>query len=278
VETAGRVTAGGPIGNTTVFLVDESGRELPPGVAGELCIAGAGVADGYHDRPELTAARFGVHPEHGRFYRTGDLARWLDDGTLELLGRADRQIKLRGNRIELGEVEAVLLAHPDVAGAAVVVSGDPSADAVLVAYVEAADGAGLADRLWAHARERLPGAAVPHEFVVVERIPLTGNDKVNYPELLRLAAGRARPNSTVDESALDPLVAEVLAAFRELLGRDDVAPDSSFFAHGGHSLLAAKLAQRVTRLTGVRVRLADVFNHPAPAALVAFTRAAGSGA
>ncbi|MEU3769039.1 amino acid adenylation domain-containing protein [Amycolatopsis keratiniphila] len=267
----GRITAGAPIGNTTVFLADPNGREVPVGVTGELCIAGAGLAEGYHDRPELTEARFAVHPRHGRFYRTGDLARWLEDGTLELLGRADRQIKLRGNRIELTEVESVLLAHDEVAGAAVVV-----ADEVLVAYVEADTEPGLVDRLWAHAGALLPKSAVPQEFVVVDRIPLTGNDKVDYPELVRRAADLAaeRVTTPAEERELDPVTAEVVALFRELLDRGDVGPGTNFFAHGGHSLLAAKLAQRVKHLTGVRVRLTDVFAHPTPAALADFVRAA----
>lgn len=96
----------------SAFVLDPGGRELPLGVHGELCLAGAGVAIGYHDRPELTAERFGEHPEYGRFYRTGDLARWRDNGTLEVLGRVDRQIKLRGNRLELAEIEAVLRSIP----------------------------------------------------------------------------------------------------------------------------------------------------------------------
>ncbi|GAB3740547.1 hypothetical protein GCM10027598_70420 [Amycolatopsis oliviviridis] len=271
----GRITAGGPIGNTTVFLADPDGRELPVGVTGELCIAGAGLAVGYHDRPELTGARFATHARHGRFYRTGDLARWLEDGTLELLGRADRQVKLRGNRIELAEIESVLQAHDEVAGAAVVVAGDPSDDAVLVAYVEADEKTGLVDRLWEHAGALLPKSAMPQEFVVIDRIPLTGNDKVDYPELARRAADRAASRATEpeEEQELDPLTADVVALFRELLDRGDIRPGTNFFSHGGHSLLAAKLAQRVKHLTGVRVRLTDVFAQPTPAALADFVLA-----
>ncbi|ATE54490.1 non-ribosomal peptide synthetase [Actinosynnema pretiosum] len=278
-EVGGRgITVGGPIANTTVFLLDGEGRELPVGVTGELCVAGAGVAVGYLGRPELTAERFVEHPEHGRSYRTGDLARWTQDGALRLLGRADRQVKLRGNRIELAEVESVLLAHPDVAGASVVLSGEPDGDAVLVAFVEAPDGPGLVDRLWEHARALLPPAAVPHEFVPVDSIPQTGNAKVDYPALARLAATRAAERAADgDDAPPDPLTSEVVDLFRELLDRPDVRSGTNFFAHGGHSLLAAKLAQRIKGSTGVRIRLADVFERPSPAALADLVRAAGNG-
>ncbi|MCP2170201.1 non-ribosomal peptide synthetase [Goodfellowiella coeruleoviolacea] len=271
-----RVAVGRPIGNTQVFVMDAAGRDLPVGVRGELCIAGGGVAIGYHDRPELTAQRFGDHPRYGRFYRTGDVARWLPDGTLELAGRADRQIKLRGNRIELGEIESVLCDHPEVAGAAVVVAGDPSADAVLVAFVQTADSAGAADRLWQHARAQLPRSWVPQEFVIVDALPTTVNDKVDYSTLTGLAerrrADRAeRPDAPADA---DPLLAAVLGLFAELLGRADVTAGTNFFVHGGHSLLAAKLAQRLHAATGVRLRLAEVFNDPTPAGLAERLRAA----
>src|SRR6185436_11971147 len=140
-----------PIANTTVFVRDEHGAQLAPGLRGELCIGGTGVSRGYLGHPELTAQRFLSTSEHGRFYRTGDLARWRADGVLELFGRDDRQVKLRGHRIELPEVEAVLRAHPDVADAAVVLVGDPQGDAELRAFVQAAASpAGLVDRIWPH--------------------------------------------------------------------------------------------------------------------------------
>jgi amino acid adenylation domain-containing protein len=198
---AGPVTVGRPIRDTRVFVAGPAGRELPIGVRGELCIAGAGVALGYHRRPELDADRFGEHPVHGRYYRTGDLARWLPDGTLQVLGRADRQVKLRGNRIELGEVEAALASHPAVRAAAVVLAGDPTSDGVLVACIEtgpAASGAGaapaagpgLVDELWRHARSQLPAASVPQEYLLLPALPTNASQKVDYPELARRAAAR----------------------------------------------------------------------------------------
>ncbi|WP_170191990.1 non-ribosomal peptide synthetase [Saccharothrix syringae] len=273
VERVGdRVPVGAPIANTEVFVIDDHGRELPVGVTGELCIAGAGVAVGYHARPDLTAERFREHPRHGRHYRTGDLARWLPDGTLELVGRADRQVKLRGHRIELGEVEAVLLAHPAVRGAAVLVLDGSGGDGTLVAAVEADEAPGLADELRAHALAELPKAAVPQDFAFLDRLPSTGNDKLDYPALARDLAGRRVVDVGVDHA--DPLVATVLGLFAELLGRGDVTPATNFFAHGGHSLLGAKLAQRLKGATGVRVRLADVFEHPTPRGLAEHVRSA----
>ncbi|GAA2100837.1 hypothetical protein GCM10009801_73590 [Streptomyces albiaxialis] len=283
-STAGRlapgdatVHAGTPLRNTTAFVVDPDGRELPPGVHGELCLAGAGVALGYHERPELTAERFGDHPEHGRYYRTGDLARWREDGTLEVLGRVDRQIKLRGNRLELAEIEAVLREHPEVADAAVVTVGDLSADAVLVAFVVAHPAEGLPERLWEHSRATLPPSAVPHDFVVTDELPTNANEKVDHPHLVRLATARraAAGHGAAAEHHEDALVDALLALFRELLGREDVTADGNFFVLGGHSLLAALLVQRVQENFGAEVRLAEFFALPTPLALAALLRSHG---
>ncbi|MDA3647982.1 amino acid adenylation domain-containing protein [Saccharopolyspora indica] len=271
-----RIGVGAPIANTTAFVADEQGRELPVGVIGELCIAGAGVALGYHGRPELTAERFRTRPGRGRHYRTGDRARWLPDGTLEVLGRADRQVKLRGNRIELGEVESVLLGLAEVSAVAVTVLGEDEG-AVLVAAVLGTEQPGLRERLWSSARAELPAAAVPQDFVFLERFPLTGNGKVDHPELRRMLSERAAPAAgpAGAQAAVDPATAGIIARFAELLDRADVVAGTNFFTHGGHSLLAAKLAQQVQRETGVRVRMADVFNHPTPAELAGFVESGG---
>ncbi|WP_410618700.1 non-ribosomal peptide synthetase [Amycolatopsis sp. cmx-8-4] len=285
-STAARLTSpddpivvGRPIRNTTVFIADDAGRELPPGVHGELCIAGGGVAIGYHNRPELTADKFREHPVHGRFYRTGDQGRWRHDGTCELVGRVDRQIKLRGNRIELGEVEAVLAEHPEVAGVAVVLVGEPSAGGILVAFVEGpfvegSESPGLADRLWQHARAQLPRAAVPHEFVTIDRLPTTVTEKIDYPALTRLAADRRaaageEPGSpAADGDLLDTLI----GLWAGLLGRQDVEADTNFFVVGGHSLLGVQLVQHVEDLTGVGLKLTDVFSMPTPGQLADHVR------
>ncbi|MFB7945426.1 amino acid adenylation domain-containing protein [Kitasatospora phosalacinea] len=284
------VHVGRPIANTRVRVLAPDGAVLPVGVRGELCIGGAGLADGYHGRPELTAERFAEHPLLGRLYRTGDLARWRPDGTLELLGRADRQVKLRGNRIELGEVESVLLAHPEVRGAAVAVVGDPAADAVLWAFVEPVDPAaageaadGLADRLWEHAGSRLPRAVLPQRFLVLEGLPTTLNDKTDYPALVALAARQPLPAAPEDRpqegagEAPDQLVADLVGLWQRVLERQDVSRDTNFFSHGGHSLLGALLVQEAEALTGVRLKLADLFEHPTPARLAGCLRAADGG-
>ncbi|GCE01094.1 non-ribosomal peptide synthetase [Embleya hyalina] len=279
----GRVDVGRPIANTRVYVADPDGRALPLGVRGELCIAGEGVAVGYHDRPELTAARFGEHPPYGRFYRTGDLARWTGDGRLEILGRLDRQVKLRGNRIELGEIEAVLLSHPDVVAAAVVVAGDPSADALLCAFVVAPERPEVVSELWEYAHGSLPVSATPQEFVAVDAFPMTGNDKVDYPALARQASARRRSAAEeprADASAAggsgdrDELVEVLVGLWGTLLERGGLHADANFFAHGGHSLLGVRLLQEVRVATRVRLKLKDLFDAPTPAGLAAKVRTA----
>ncbi|GGL21677.1 hypothetical protein Sme01_74740 [Sphaerisporangium melleum] len=274
---AARVDVGVPIANTKVYVADPQGRALPVGLRGELCIAGDGVAVGYHARPELTAERFGEHDAFGRFYRTGDLARWTADGRLEILGRLDRQVKLRGNRIELAEVEGVLLTHPDVKAAAVVVVGDPSADAVLWAFVVAPDRPGL--ELWEHAAASLPHTATPQEYVTVDAFPMTGNDKVDYPALRRLAGEPRTAPAAVAEAGLDAetgdeLVDTLVTLWKAMLNRTDLGADSNFFAYGGHSLLAVKLLQEIKRATQERLKLKDIFEEPTPAGLARRLRAA----
>ncbi|MER7013155.1 amino acid adenylation domain-containing protein [Saccharopolyspora sp. NPDC000359] len=273
-EPVERVDVGGPVANTRVFIAGPHGEELPIGVRGELCVAGIGVGSGYHDRPELTAAQFGEHPEHGRFYRSGDLARWLPDGRLDLLGRRDRQVKLRGNRIELGEVEAVLLGHPEVDAAAVVVVGDPSADGVLVAFVSVPRRPEVVGELWDHVHGLLPRSVVPHRFIPVEDFPKTGSDKVDYRALARIAAERATDTSDRPAADIgDQVVKQLVEFWCRLLERDDLDASSHFFASGGHSLLGATLAQEVKNSTGVRIKLADVFENPTPTSLASRIRA-----
>ncbi|HUR06252.1 MAG TPA: amino acid adenylation domain-containing protein, partial [Nonomuraea sp.] len=277
-EIGDRLDVGGPIRNTTVMVVSPDGRELPVGVRGELCIAGDGVALCYHRRPELTAERFFDHPRHGRCYRTGDQGRWRADGTLELFGRADRQIKLRGNRIELGEVEAVLLSHPEVKAVAVTVVGDPSTDARLVAFVETAlTEEEIGAVLWEHALAELPHAAIPARFVVVDALPANANEKVDYIALKEMAASRLSTAGSTAEPGAEPddeLVRALLEVWQRFLGNDDLSPDTNFFTHGGHSLLGAQLLQHIGDELGVQLRLADLFDAPTPATLARVIRGA----
>ncbi|MPZ25914.1 MAG: amino acid adenylation domain-containing protein [Micromonosporaceae bacterium] len=269
------VPVGAPIANTRVFVTDPDGQELPPGVPGELCLAGDGVSTGYLRRAELTAARFGEHPRYGRFYRTGDVARLRYDGGLELFGRHDRQVKLRGHRIELGEVEGVLHEHPDVALAAVRLDGDPQTDGRLVAFVEPRSGGQdpgrLREEVWRHARDRLPGAAVPSGIVVLDRLPTTPNGKIDHRAL---PAVDPDPDPTwpvePEPAAGDPELTEALTRlWREALRRPRLGEHDNFFLNGGHSILAARLVGRIAEVTGRPAPVSVVFAYPTPAELAA---------
>ncbi|HKH48540.1 MAG TPA: amino acid adenylation domain-containing protein, partial [Thermoanaerobaculia bacterium] len=259
---------GWPVDGTRVHLLDRRLRPLPIGVAGELFLAGAGLARGYVGRPDLTAERFVPDPwspqPGGRLYRTGDLGRWRPDGVLEILGRLDQQVKLRGFRIELGEVEAALTTHPAVRDAAVEVRGDAAGDRRLVAWVVPAglDPAALRDHLAA----RLPGPMVPSTFVSLEALPRTPNGKVNRRALAARplpeegpAAGYVPPRNSVEDS--------LAAVFAEVLGREQVGAQDDFFALGGHSLLATRVLARVGELFRVDLPLRDLFEAPTPTGL-----------
>ncbi|MFC7532064.1 amino acid adenylation domain-containing protein [Actinoplanes sp. GCM10030250] len=266
-----RLDVGRPIRNTRVLVVAPDGRRLPVGVRGELWIAGAGVAAGYHNRPGLTAERFADDPEYGRCYRTGDVGWWRPDGTLELAGRVDRQIKLRGNRIELGEVEAVLGAHPGVRAAAVVATGDLTSDGRLVAFVVPAGGTDVPAGLWEHARGRLPRSAVPHEFTALAELPVSTNQKVDHLALERAAAEARGPQPTGAPAGEpgDALTTALTELWWRVLDRPDLHADSNFFSNGGHSLLGVQLLQLVEDELGTVVKLADFFAAPTPRALAA---------
>ncbi|NRQ35529.1 amino acid adenylation domain-containing protein [Nonomuraea sp. NN258] len=275
------VPAGEPLANTRLFVTDATGRELPPGVPGELCVAGDGVSAGYLNRPELTAERFGRHDRYGRFYRTGDRARIRHDGALELLGRDDRQIKLRGHRIELGEVEAALHEHRAVRTAAVILDGDPQTDGRLVAFIEAPseapseaqseaqseaprDEQELREELWRFAVTRLPDYAVPTGYVFTDRLPTTANGKIAYRDLVVPAEHRAQVR---DAGA--GLVGQVVALWQDALNRPGLGPHDNFFLNGGHSVLAVRLIRPLEELAGRPVSVRAVFDHPTPAELAA---------
>ncbi|MFE3455657.1 amino acid adenylation domain-containing protein [Nonomuraea sp. NPDC059194] len=262
------VPAGAPLANTRIFVLDGEGRESPPGVPGELCVAGDGVSAGYLNRPELTGERFGRHERYGRFYRTGDRARIRHDGVLELLGRDDRQVKLRGHRIELGEVEAVLHEHEAVRVAAVVLDGDPQTDGRLVAFLETTRDEttreDLREELWRFARTRLPDYAVPTGYVVADRLPTTANGKIAYLDLVVPSDERGAPSE-----AGEGLVRQVVALWRDALNRPDLGPHDNFFLNGGHSVLAVRLIAPLEELAGRALSVRAVFDHPTAAELAA---------
>ncbi|MEV0457423.1 non-ribosomal peptide synthetase [Catellatospora methionotrophica] len=290
---AQRVTIGGPLANTTLHVLDELLCPLPPGVPGELCIGGAGLARGYRDRPELTAERF-VDVAGRRLYRTGDLVRLAADGQVEFLGRVDDQIKLRGHRIELGEIEQTLLNAPGVGQAAVAVRG-----CTLVAYLV---GAGEVAEIRRHLAGSLPRYMMPGQYVWLDRLPLTPNGKLDrkaLPEppgladdpsgadvllgepvedlhdgvadLSALDGACATAPLSDHDAATDPvpsgveaddLISGVTAIWREVLRIEDIAPDDTLFDLGGHSLTIMQITARIREAYGVEVPFDVFFDTP----------------
>ncbi|HXU30093.1 MAG TPA: amino acid adenylation domain-containing protein, partial [Thermoanaerobaculia bacterium] len=269
-----------PLPGTQAYVLGGHGELLPVGVPGELHLAGAGLARGYLGRPELTAERFVPDAwsgrPGGRLYRTGDLARWRAAGEIEFLGRIDHQVKVRGFRIEPGEVEACLLEHPAVREAVVVGRRDEG-ETRLVAYVApfappGQPGSVTADALRGHCASRLPGASVPAFFVLLPALPRTPNGKVDRRALPAVdeAALRDRP-AAAPRTAFE---ARLASLWRDVLGVAEVGVEDDFFALGGHSLLAARLVARMRRELGVELPLARLLAAPSVAGVARTVAAA----
>jgi amino acid adenylation domain-containing protein len=259
------VPIGRPLDNTRVYILDAALEPQPIGIPGELCIGGVAVARGYLNRPELTAERFLPDPFSGRtgalLYRTGDLARWLTDGTIDFLGRTDRQIKIRGFRIEPGEIEAVLERRPELRAAAVVDRQDPRGETRLVAYLEATNGVPAPAALREHLAEHVPNYMVPSAFVQVSALPLTPNGKVDVSAL-------PEPDwevATATEEFVAPRTEterRVAAVWGRVLSVESIGTHDNFFALGGHSLLAMQVVSRLHDEFGVPLTLRAVFDTP----------------
>jgi amino acid adenylation domain-containing protein len=264
-DEAGPPSIGRPLAGSRVHLLDAGGAPVPLGVPGELLLGGAGLARGYLGRPELTAERFVPDPfgePGGRLYRTGDLARWRPDGRIELLGRIDHQVKVRGFRVELEEIESLLTAHPAVAAAAVMARNEEG-EVKLAAYVVPAEGGAgegraMADALCARLRERLPEYMVPAVWTVLDRLPLTPGGKVDRRALPRLENPVSRSEAVYEEPR-NAVEAAVAGIWQEVLHAGRVGVHDNFFHLGGHSLLAARVAARLHETFGVDVPLHRLF-------------------
>jgi len=256
------VPIGSPIGNTKVYVLNDEMRLAAIGEMGELYIGGAGLARGYLNRADLTAERFGPDPfskSGQRLYRTGDLVRYLEDGNIEFLGRKDKQIKLRGFRIELEEIEVTLAAHPLVKQAVVIPRDDSAGGKRLVAYIVPSPGSTVTvEMLRSHAQERLPEYMVPWLFLVLEQLPLTPNGKIDANALLSFDRLAARPERTF-VAPKDRLQEQLITIWEGLLDARPIGIQDDFFELGGHSLIAVQLIARIEQETGKRLPMAALF-------------------
>ncbi|MFI0263762.1 amino acid adenylation domain-containing protein [Streptomyces sp. NPDC017056] len=269
-DDVGRVLPiGRPMDNTRAYVLDGDLRLVPAGVAGELYLAGAGMARGYAGRADLTAERFVANPFAcgERMYRTGDVVRWSADGAMEFVGRADDQVKIRGFRVEPAEVEAVLVSHEEVAEAAVVVREDTPGDKQLVAYAVAGSagvGAGFAGEVKEYVGQFLPDYMMPAAVVVLDSLPVTVNGKLDRralpdPDHRSVPGGGRGPASAREEI--------LASAFAQVLGLQRVGVDDNFFDLGGHSLLAIRLISRIRAALDAEVPIRQVFDTPTVAGL-----------
>ncbi|MGC5264949.1 amino acid adenylation domain-containing protein [Streptomyces cyaneofuscatus] len=271
------VTIGSPIANTQLYVLDQHLSPLPVGVTGELHIAGDGVALGYHRKPELTAERFLDNPfAPGRLYRTGDRARRLPNGEIVVLGRMDNQVKLRGHRIEPGEIEAVLDAHPEIGRSVVLLEQGGLSDRLTAYYTGNGDAPVDAALLRAELAKTLPAYMLPAAFVALDAFPLTAHGKVDRAKLTEAArtvplraAGSPVADSPADGSPVAALDIErtVRGIFEEVLGSRDIDRGAGFFDIGGDSFAAIEAVERINRDFGCSLRPTSVFAHPSVAAM-----------
>ncbi|MCM3039023.1 amino acid adenylation domain-containing protein [Paenibacillus motobuensis] len=265
-----QVPIGKPIDNISLYIVSEAMKLQPVGIAGELCISGAGLARGYIGRPDLTEEKFVDNPfaAGSLMYRTGDLARWLPDGTIEYLGRIDHQVKIRGQRIECGEIEHVLLGHPAVSEAVVMKRDTASGSEYLCAYIVCSDPADHQE-LRDFAALRLPDYMVPQAVVELPAMPLSPNGKIDRKALPEPELAASDYSTPFVEAASDIELA-IATVWREILQRDDFGIHHRFFDVGGESLLLVRVHQRLEELYPGVLGVTDLFTYPTIASLSAY--------
>ncbi|WP_189371497.1 non-ribosomal peptide synthetase, partial [Tateyamaria omphalii] len=260
------VPAGRPIQNVQIYVLDGTLNPVPPGTIGEIYAAGAGTARGYLGRPVQTAERFIANPADttgGRLYRTGDTGYFDRKGQLVVLGRADRQIKINGARVELGEIEAALQDHPSVRRIVVAMREGKNANKVLVAYYVPDEDAGIDQEvLRTFARKRLPTFMLPSQFVEIDAVPLSPNGKLLLEKLPVPDVTQQRKSGPISDEER-----KLAGVFCDILGVDHVGLDESFFQLGGHSLLAIKAINRIKQKMGRNITVRQFFMSPTVSAL-----------
>ncbi|OMP77238.1 hypothetical protein BW716_20680 [[Flexibacter] sp. ATCC 35208] len=254
---------GRPVANSYIYILDEQGHSVPPGIAGELCVAGVGLAKGYLNRDVLTAEKFAVHPSTGqRIYRTGDQAYWTAEGNILFTGRIDDQVKIRGYRVELNEVQSALALYPAVRRVAVIAIDNEAFGKELAAYYES-NGSPAAQDLRSFLSASLPEAFIPSYFIQVKELPLTANGKLNKAVL--------PPVQLIDDSAYvaprNETEAQMAVLWQTLLGNPRIGVDDDFFDMGGHSLKAIQLATHIHKQFNVKIEISRIFAHPTIAQL-----------
>ncbi|MCI0536518.1 MAG: amino acid adenylation domain-containing protein, partial [Verrucomicrobiales bacterium] len=266
-EEAGTVPIGRPIANTEIYLLDRNLQPVPPGLPGEIYIGGDGLADGYLNQPEATAQKFVPHPfatdPAARLYKTGDLARFRDNGMIEFIGRADHQVKLRGFRVELGEIEAVLASHAAVRECVVVAhdAGEPRGLQLVAYFVPRTTECNPAGKLRTHLQQKLPEYMVPATFVAMPALPLNENGKVARHELPLPNFTRVDPRDTlIPAGTADERV--LVEIWERVLGIHPIGVTDNFFSLGGHSLLAVRLFSEIESAWGKKLPLATLFRFP----------------
>ena len=282
-ETGG-APIGKPIANTEAYVLDQRLQLVPPGLAGELYLAGDGVTRGYLNRPDLTAQRFTPNPFAmgdtrlgARLYRTGDLARFRDNGVLEFLGRVDHQVKVRGFRIEPGEIETRLTRCQGVRESVVVARSDGDGDVRLIAYLVPDREAPSEDDLRTWLRAVFPEYMIPSDFVVLERFPLTPNQKIDRKALPEPGRTRTR-TKTVYAAPENELETRITEVWQQVLGRDKIGIDDNFFESGGHSLLAVRMFRQLATIVDKPLALTDLYQYTSIRTLAEFLTSGGDAA